>query len=176
MKLYHYVTKENNVLDVGLLSFANNPNADINYYVKRSGKTTKTGIVDWMESCFNGRSRGIRFFTYPLQWTEKSLMIKELIDNSELLSVDITKLNEDGLVEAVYLKPSVFEKCCPPDIEKYQDEFLIKLNSIDDIDLNYKQTFDKCDDSKGLRMAPLRFYVIVIKNGIIPPEYIEVLR
>ena len=173
MILYHYVPKKSNVLKEGLLSFANNPKADINYYVKRSGKTTKSEIVDWMESCFNGRSRGIRLFTSPLQWTEKSLRIKELIDNCELLSVNITKLNEDGLVEAVYLKPSIFEKCNPPDIEKYQDEYLIKLNSIEDIDLNYKQTFDKCDDSKGLRMAPLRFYVLVIKNGIIPPKYIK---
>ena len=99
-----------------------------------------------------------------------------MVDSCDLLSVDITKLNKDGFIEAIYLKPSIFEKCCPADIEKYKDEFLIKLSSIDDIDLNYKQTFDKCDDSKGLRMAPLRFYVIVIKNGIIPPEYIKLLR
>ena len=173
MKLYHYVPNKSNLLKEGLLSFENNPNADINYYLKRSGKTTKAGIIDWMENCFDGRSRGIRFFTSPLQWTEKSLRIKELIDNSELLSIDITKLNEDGLVEAVYLKPSVFEKRNPPDIEKYIDEYLIKLNSIEDIDLNYKQTFDKCDDSKGLRMAPLRFYLLIIKGGVIPPEYIR---
>ena len=62
MILYHYVPKKSNVLKEGLLSFANNPKADINYYVKRSGKTTKSEIVDWMESCFNGRSRGIRHF------------------------------------------------------------------------------------------------------------------
>ena len=74
------------------------------------------------------------------------------------------------------MKPSVFEKCNPPDIEKYKDEYLIKLNSIDDIDLSYKQTFDACDDSKGLRMAPLRFYLVVVKGGVVPPEYIKQVK
>lgn len=173
MFLCHYAPKQNNVLQTGLLSFAKNPNADIRYYTKRSGKETKNEIVDWMESCFKGRSRGIRFFTCPLQWTTKSLKLKELIDNSELFSIDITQLDKDGFVEGVYLKPSIFEECCPPDIENYKDEYLIKLNSIADIDWTYKQTFDKCDDNAGLRMAPLRFYVIVIKGGVIPPKYIR---
>ena len=138
--------------------------------------TTKDGIVSWMENCFKGRSRGIRFFTTPLEWHSKSLKIKELIDNCDLLQIDLERLNKDGLVEAIYLKPSIFEKCNPPDIEHYKDEYLIKLNSVEDIDFNYAQTFDKCDDDKGLRMAPLRFYVLVIKDGIIPPQYITKLK
>ena len=39
MYLYHYVAKGNTVDRDGLLSFARNPNADLNYYFKRSGKT-----------------------------------------------------------------------------------------------------------------------------------------
>ena len=174
--LYHYVPKGSNVFQQGLLSFSKNSKADINYYIKRSGKTTKEGIVSWMEGCFEGRSRGIRFFTTPLEWHKKSLKIKELIDNCDSLQIDLNRLNKDGLVEAVYLKPSIFEKCNPPDIENYKDEYLIKLNSVEDIDFDYKQTFDKCDDDKGLRMAPLRFYVLVIKDGVIPPQYITKLK
>ncbi len=178
MKLYHYVTKGNNVMDVGLLSISANPNADIGYYTKRSGRKTHKGVCVWMEKCFKGRSRAIRFFTTPLQWTKKSLRIKELIDSCDLFELNLTRLVKDGFVEAVYLKPSVFdghyfsmesrEKC----LRSGADETLIKLKSEKDIDYKYHQTWDICDDSKGLRMAPLQYYVLVIKGGIIPPKYL----
>lgn len=62
-KLYHYITKGNNALKQGILSFANNPQADLHYYYKRTGgETTHSGIVKWMENCFEGRSRAIRGF------------------------------------------------------------------------------------------------------------------
>ena len=178
MKLYHYVTKGNNVMDVGLLSISVNPNADINYYIKRSRRKTHKGVCAWMEKCFKGRSRAIRFFTTPLQWTEKSLRLKELVDSCDLFELNLTRLVKDGFVEAVYLKPSVFdghyfsmesrEKC----LRSGADETLIKLKSEKDIDYKYHQTWDLCDDSKGLRMAPLQYYVLVIKGGIIPPKYL----
>ena len=31
-KLYHYITKGNNALKQGILSYANNPQADLHYY------------------------------------------------------------------------------------------------------------------------------------------------
>ena len=177
MKMYHYVAKGHNVFEKGLLSFAKNPNADINYYIKRSGAKTHAGIIKWMESCFKGRSRGIRLFTCPLQWTDKSIRgIKGLVDACDLLEVDISALQKDGLIEGVYLKPSVFEPTNPPDIEHWIDEYLVPLNSIQDIDYTYQQTWEKCDDSIGMRMAPLRFYVFVIKGGIIPPKYIHLVK
>mgnify|MGYP003214686101 CR=1 FL=1 len=40
MRLYHYVAKGNTVLTDGILSFAQNPHADLSYYYKRSGETT----------------------------------------------------------------------------------------------------------------------------------------
>ena len=109
MKLYHYVTKGNNVMDVGLLSISANPHADISYYFKRSGTKTHKGVCSWMERCFKERSRAIRFFTTPLQWTEKSLLIKELVDNCDLFEINVSALAKDGLVEAVYVKPSLFD-------------------------------------------------------------------
>lgn len=62
MKLYHYIAKPNTALEEGILSFAKNPNADLRYYFKRSNETTHDGIIKWMESCFEGRSRAIRGF------------------------------------------------------------------------------------------------------------------
>lgn len=49
MRLYHYVAKGNTVLTDGILSFAQNPHADLSYYYKRSGETTHNGICQWME-------------------------------------------------------------------------------------------------------------------------------
>ena len=49
MKLYHYVTKGNNVLQVGLLSISKNKQADISYYKKRSGAKTHKGVCAWMD-------------------------------------------------------------------------------------------------------------------------------
>ena len=174
MKLYHYIQKGNKVFEEGLLSFAKSPYTDTNYYVKRSGQKTKAGIIQWMENCFEGRSRGLRFFTTPLKWTQKSLRLKELVDNCDLLELDVDALEKDGFIEKVLFKPSVFDKKYqPPKDFDLNDEYLIPLNSVHGIDLTYKQTWDKCDDSKGLRMAPLRFYVLVIKGGVIPPQYLK---
>ena len=52
MKLYHYAPKGNTVLKRGLLSFAKNPNANLAYYIRRSGANTFQGILKWFESCF----------------------------------------------------------------------------------------------------------------------------
>ena len=179
MKLYHYVTKGNNVLEVGLLSFCQNPKADLNYYIKRSGAKTHQGICAWMDKCFEGRSRSIRLWTTPLRWTVKSLQIKDLVDSCDLFEVDVFALAKDGFVEDVYVKPSLFDQryFSPADFEKFHtagaDEPLFKLNGVQDIDYTYQQTWDRCDDSKGLRMGPLQYYLLVIKGGIILPKYLK---
>lgn len=178
MKLYHYVTKGNNVLDVGLLSISKNPKTDINYYTKRSGAKTHKGVCAWMEKCFKGRSRSIRCFTTPLQWTEKSLRIKELVDSCDLFELNLDLLVKDGLVEAVYLKPSIFDGHYfsmefRENLGNGADESLIKLKSVKDIDYKYHQTWDLCDDSKGLRMAPLQYYILIVKDGVVPPKYLR---
>ena len=172
MKLYHYITKGNSALSEGILSFAKNPNADLSYYYKRSGgENTHAGIVKWMESCFNGRSRAIRGFSEPIQWTDKSInMFKPFIDNADLFSIDLDALQKDGLIEAVYVSPAIcpnLDKNLPHDI----DERLIKLASISDIDTS-PVDWSVCDEKLGLRFAVVPYYLIVIKGGIIPPKYI----
>lgn len=172
MKLYHYIAKPNTALEEGILSFANNPNADLRYYFKRSGETTHDGIVKWMESCFEGRSRAIRGFSEPIQWTEKSInMFKPFIENADLFSIDLEALAKDGLIEAVYISPAI-----RPDLDKDLlqgvDERLIKLNSINDIDTSAVD-WTVCDEKLGLRFSVVPYYLIVIKGGIIPPKYIK---
>lgn len=109
MKLYHYITKGNSALTDGILSFARNPQADLTYYYRRSGADTHEGIIRWMESCFAGRSRGIRGFTKPIQWTRHSLNLKSFVDNADLFAIDLDALDADGRIEAVYVSPPVTE-------------------------------------------------------------------
>ena len=171
MKLYHYISKPNTALNEGILSFANNPNADLRYYFKRSGETTHVGIVKWMESCFEGRSRAIRGFSEPIQWTDKSVnMFKPFIENADLFSIDLDNLQKDGLIEAVYVSPAIkpnLNKDFPQDV----DERLVKLNSIYDIDTSAVD-WSVCDEKLGLRFSVVPYYLIVIKGGVIPPKYI----
>ncbi|MBQ7303420.1 MAG: hypothetical protein IJW75_00685 [Alphaproteobacteria bacterium] len=171
MKLYHYITKGNSALKEGILSFAKNPDADLRYYFKRSGQTTHEGIVKWMENCFEGRSRGIRGFSEPVKWTEKSInMFKPFIENADLFSIDLEALAKDGLIEEVYVSPAIkinSDKDFPQDV----DERLIKLNSINDIDTSAID-WSVCDEKLGLRFSVVPYYIIVIKGGVIPAKYI----
>ncbi len=170
MKLYHYVARLNNVLEEGILSFAKNPQADLSYYYKRSGATTHEGVVEWFESCFEGRSRGIRAFSEPIQWTENSLKLKEFIENADMFSIDLDALEKDGFLEALYLSPSVLDI---PDIQDYmgRDEVLEKLSGVAEISTK-PIDWSVCNDKLGRRFAYVPYYVLIIKDGVIPPKYL----
>lgn len=171
MKLYHYIAKPNTALTDGILSFAKNPNADLRYYFKRSNETTHEGIVKWMESCFEGRSRGIRGFSEPVKWTKDSLSLKDFIDNADMYSIDLEALDKDGLLEAIYISPSVAD--CPTLKEQWDcDELLIKLYDYKNINAR-PIDWSVCNDELGRRFAYVPYYIIVIKGGVIPPKYIK---
>ncbi len=172
MQLYHYAKKGNTILSDGILSFATNPKADLHYYQKRSGTVTHQGIVAWMEECFKGRSRGIRCFSEPIKWTAKSIhCLKDFVDACDMFAIDITAIQKDGLIEAVYVSPPITDF---PDLkeEPGMDEVLQKLNSTDDIDYS-PIDWSVCDDETGKRFAFVRYYLLIIKGGIIPPKYIK---
>lgn len=172
MKLYHYVLRPNNVLKEGILSFANKKNADLSYYVRRSGKTTHEEICAWMERCFKGRSRGIRFFSEPIQWTNKSIhVLKDFIDQADLFEIDIEMMAQDGLIEAVYESPSILNRSEAMKAQ-VQDELLEKINGIENIDFS-PIDWSMCDDALGRRFAFVRYYLLVIRGGIIQPKYLK---
>ncbi len=172
MNLYHYVAKGNDVLSKGLLSFSQNPQADLSYYFQRSGATTHSGIVQWMESCFTGRSRGIRCFSEPIKWHGKSLSLKNFIENADLFAIDIDAMNKDGLIEAVYVSPSVMGR---QDLQKQGCDELLKKISLSEIDFS-PVDWSICNDEKGWRFAFVRYYLLIIEGGIIPPQYLSLLK
>jgi len=170
-KLYHYVPKGSNALTVGLLSFAKNPNADISYYFKRSGAKTHAGIVKWMEGCFKGRSRGIRLLIEPLQYTKRTPNIKAFIEGADLLEVNVSAMEKDGLIDAIYVSPSWLEQ--KPENES--DELLCKISDLSQVDFT-PNDYSILDDEKGWRFAFMRYYLFVIKGGVIPPKYLKVIK
>ena len=176
MKLYHYISKPNTALQEGILSFAKNPNADLRYYYKRSGQTTHTGIVKWFESCFEGRSRGIRAFSEPIKWTENSLSLRDFVENTDIFSIDLHELYNDGLLEAVYISPSISLNSDENPITTIGatniDEVLLKLDSYEDIS-QAPVDWSVCNDKLGRRFAFVPYYLLIIKGGIIFPKYIK---
>ena len=128
-----------------------------------------------MESCFKGRSRAIRGFSEPIQWTEKSeKMFKDFIEGVDLFAIDVSALDSDGLVEAVYVSPAL-----RPNLDKEMlkdvDEQLIKLDSVNDIDTS-PVDWTVCDEKLGLRFSVVPYYLVVVKGGIIPPKYLTLVK
>lgn len=173
MRLYHYITKGNTALQDGILSFAKNPQADLRYYYQRTGgKTTHSEIAKWLENCFKGRSRAIRGFTEPIQWTDKSInMFKPFVEKADLFSIDLDALRQDGFIEGVYVSPALRPNL-ETDLPQDCDEILVKLSSIDEIDYS-PVDWSVCNEELGLRFAVVPYYLIVIRGGIIPPQYIK---
>ena len=178
MKLYHYITKGCDVLKTGLFSFSKSPNVDLNYY-KRSGFKTQAEIAKWMEGFFDGYSRGIRALKEPLRWHSKALRLKEIIDNCDLVEIDAERLLKDGLLEAVYyhLPLSLDDKEREKQLQKqeklHNDGFYrINLEDISTDAIDYSV----CDDASGRRFAFIPFYLLVLKDGYIPPEYLRQIK
>lgn len=176
MRLYHYIAKGNDAPTRGILSIAENPNADISYYLKRSGETTHAGVVRWMESCFEGRSRTVRGFSEPIKWHERSLSLKRFVENADLFAIDASAMERDGLIDAVYKSPAVIVKnaddaaSLPRDV----DEELVRLGSVADID-TAPVDWAPCNDDLGLRFAVVPYYLLIVRGGIVPPDYISLV-
>jgi hypothetical protein len=169
MYVFHYISKPNNASQVGILSLAQNPFADLSYYYKRCGTKSYQDIIRWFENSFAGRSRGIRVFSEPIQWSDKSPNLKNFTENADLFSVNLDALVQDGLLEALYLSPSVLDV---PTLMAHSicDELLIKLPDYHLIG-SFPVDWSVCDDKLGRRFAFVPYYLLIIKGGIIPPKY-----
>ena len=80
-------------------------------------------------------------------------------------------MDKDSLIESVYVSPAMHPDK-DKDLLQGVDERLIKLNSINDIDTSAVD-WTVCDEKLGLRFSVVPYYLIVIKGGVISPEYIK---
>lgn len=162
MKLYHYAPKENTIMEHGLYSISKNPQ-NLRAYANRSGSKNCDDIRAWLDKTFPGRSRAISCLTEPIRWQGNDAVLKTIVDKSTLFSFEIEELIKAGLVESIWCKNG-------SDAGGYNEKFFkVKPEEIDSSPLNW----EKVDASKDLLYAVIRHYLIVLKEGYIPPEYLK---
>ena len=162
MKLYHYARKENTIMKDGLLSISK-VDRPLGSYAHRAGSENKEDILKWLDSTFYGRSRAISCLTEQIKWQGNDPILKKLVDGSELFSFELNDLIKDGLVESIWCKNG-------SDAGGYNEKFY--QVQPEEIDLS-PLTWEKVDAAKDLLYAVVRHYLIVLKDGCIPAEYLR---
>ena len=161
MKLYHYAPIENTVLSDGLLSISC-IQKDLRAYAHRAGSDDKEEILAWLDKTFYGRSRAISCLTEPIKWQNNDSVLKRIVENSALFSFDLSELVKDNLVEAIWCKNG---SAAGGYNEKF---FQVSPEEIDFSPLKW----ERVDAAKDMLYAVIRHYLIVMKNGVIPPKYL----
>lgn len=161
MRLYHYAPKVNTIKEKGLLSISKGPR-DLRAYAHRAGSENRDEIMAWLDKTFAGRSRAISCLTEPIKWQGNDAVLKAIIDRSALFSFELDDLIKAGLLESIWCKNG-------SDAGGYNEKFFeVKPEEIDLSPL----TWEKVDAAKDLLYAVVRHYLIVLKDGYIPPQYL----
>lgn len=161
MRLYHYAPKVNTVKEKGLLSISKGPR-DLRAYAHRAGSENRDEIMAWLDKTFAGRSRAISCLTEPIKWQGNDAVLKAIVDRSALFSFELDDLIKAGLLESIWCKNG-------SDAGGYNEKFFeVKPEEIDLSPL----TWEKVDAAKDLLYAVVRHYLIVLKDGYIPPQYL----
>ena len=88
MQLYHYVAKGNTVLTDGILSFAQNPHADLAIITNAPVKPHITGYVSGWNGVLKEEVVLSELFSEPIQYTEKVLIcLSRFIENADLFAI-----------------------------------------------------------------------------------------
>ncbi|MBR1916216.1 MAG: hypothetical protein IJ830_07270 [Alphaproteobacteria bacterium] len=166
MKLYHYAPKENTLLKDGLLSISKVQNSySLKAYAHRAGSENRSDIIAWLEKTFPGRSRSISCLTEPIKWQNNDEVLKKIVDGTVLFSFELDDLIKDHLVESIWCKNG-------SDANGYNEQFY--QITPEQIDLS-PLAWEKVNSSKGFLYAVIRHYLIVLKDGYIPPRYLHCL-
>ncbi|MBR6231809.1 MAG: hypothetical protein IKQ99_01765 [Alphaproteobacteria bacterium] len=165
MKLYHYIPKGTDALTKGIYSVSRLPEELLKY-----GKRLKTDdpkkILAWMEGTFHGRSRAISVLTETVHWQENDSMLKEWVDDMDLLEIDFDALAKDGQIESIWCKEG--------SDANGTNENIFKITA-DEIDCS-PLPWHLCSKEKGLFFGIIRHYFLVMKDGVIPPKYIKEIK
>lgn len=161
MRLYHYAPIDNTVLSDGLLSISC-IQKDLRAYAHRAGSNNREEILAWLDKTFYGRSRAISCLTEPIKWQNNDSVLKRIVENSALFSFDLSELVKDNLVEAIWCKNG---SAAGGYNEKF---FQVSPEEIDFSPLKW----ERVDAAKDMLYAVIRHYLIVMKNGVIPPKYL----
>ncbi|MBQ4471946.1 MAG: hypothetical protein II942_01700 [Alphaproteobacteria bacterium] len=152
-KLYNYVPKEVDVLTTGLWAPAVAPRESLTHYFGRAKSHTKKGVLAYLESIFPGRSRAISFLTSPM--TKECCFYKDFKKDRILYRVNFDDLKNARLVESIY---------------RIDGKNIKKIPS-SKIMWNEKLPWEKVGN--GFFFTKIPHYMIVLKDGIVPSEFIN---
>ena len=176
MKVYLYTYAYENIKKEGYKSLAmfdkDNEDTKKRLLVHRSSAKSENteDIIAYLEQTFKGRLRSICVVTDMAPIEEyKHPYLNNLVRQADVISFDLNKLIEDGIVEAIYckdlresiLKDSGFEN-------------IYKIDDIKDIDLT-PYDWHLCGNDEYIKYSPwatIKHYFLVLSKGYIPPEYI----
>ena len=154
--LYNYAPKEVDVLKTGLWAPTRAGREALAHYFGRSRTKTKKGVLAYLETVFPGRSRAISFLTSPM--TKECCFYKDFKKDRILYSVDFEALQNAGLIESVYRIDGKNLKKIPPS-KIIWDE---------------KLPWEKVGN--GYFFTKIPHYMIVMKDGIVLPEFIKKIK
>lgn len=99
-----------------------------------------------------------------------------MIDTCDCFEIDADALQTDGLLEAIYINPplSLDETIRTQQWQEIQDKhndgfYPIKMSDIPTTPVDWT----RCDDKTGRRFAFVPFYMLIVKDGVIPPKYLK---
>ena len=157
MKLYHYTPKKNTCLEEGILSVSLLPEC-LHHYASRAQSENHEDILKWLDSTFYGRSRSISCFTEPLMLNGKIVAV----DDGCLFSFNIDELVKDNLVESIYKKN-----------KSGKGGYIEEFSKVAPDEIDYSPLdFSPYHTEKEITNVFFRHYMVVLKNGYIPPKYL----
>ncbi|MBP3346167.1 MAG: hypothetical protein J6L86_03950 [Alphaproteobacteria bacterium] len=127
-------------------------------------------IEAYMERTFEGRLRSICAITEIAPVTDyQHPYLDRLVHYADVISFDAGQLVKDGVVEAVYCKDLRQTVLINPAFEN-----IYKLNGLDEIDTE-PYDWRLCGEKEYQKYSPwatIKHYMLVLKDGYVPPRYI----
>lgn len=169
MRLYCYTYHADKIMKEGYLSVAANPDPkQLEMYARRAGSENFEDIKKYLEKTLAGRTRSISCLTEkaPVENYEHPYL-DYLVHHAAIISFELNDLLDNGLVEKIYCKDN--SKTAKTDIDF---ENVYKIKNPEEINTS-PLDWHKCSPQYGSPYNMLRHYILVLKHGLIPPEYIK---
>ena len=152
-KLYNYAPKDLDIQNTGLFAPTLASRESLAHYFGRAQSKTKKDVLAYLETIFPGRSRAISFLTSPM--TQKCCFYDDFRHNRILYSITLDALQKADLIEAIYrIEGKNFKKISTKEI--LWDE---------------KLPWEKVGN--GFFFTKIPHYMIILKNGIVPAQFIK---
>ena len=151
--LYSYILKTNDVLTNGIKAPVLLDGALLSHYAARAESAEKEKIIAYLETVFSGRSRAVSCLTDRVpDLNSRKLQDFKALRECFTFSSEIIQNTE--IVEAVWCaEKGTFRQ----------------VNALDFSPLPWETIKDEDD----VFFARIRHYMLVLKQGYIPPEYIK---